>query len=126
MKVKNIYSKLNVPDLTQHVEYENIGPFISHVANGMLDSNWRHLLDSISADLEIHIGDIIKSILGPIFDEVAITEFIYESSDLDKNPVELVLQNSSSSSGVAQKLALSLLTWSLALSSRMFQHFYII
>lgn len=91
----------------------------------MLDSNWRHLLDSIDADLEIHIGNIIKSILGPIFDEVAITEFTYESSDLDENPVELVPQNSNSSS-VAQKLAFSLLTWSLALSSRMFQYFNII
>lgn len=125
MKVKNVHSKLNVPDLTQHVEYENIGPFISHVANGMLDSNWRHLLDSINADLEIHIGNIVKSILGPIFDEVAITEFTYESSDLDENPVESVPQNSNSSS-VAQKLAFSLLTGSLALSSRMFQYFYII
>lgn len=113
--IKKVHSQLNVPELTQHAKYENIGPFLSNIANGVLDSNWKHLLDSISSDLESHIGNIIKAILGPIFDEIPITEFTHEHTDSEEDSAALELQNLSisRSSSVVEKLTFSLLTWSL-------------
>lgn len=127
VKVKNVYSKLHLPQFSHHVKFENIGPFISHVVDGILDSHWRHLVDSISPDLEIHIGNIMKEIINPVVDVIPIKEFTYESSDLEVNPVGLTSGNSSSnSSGMVQKLASSILIWSLVLSSQMYQYFCII
>lgn len=115
MVMKSVHSQLNIPHLTQHSKYENISPFITHVANGILDSNWKHLLDSISSDLETHIANIIKAILEPIFDKITVTEFIFEQTEPEANPVESVLQNQSRSSSVSlvQIFTVSLFAWSL-------------
>lgn len=93
------------------------------MVNGIVDSNWRHILESIKSDLEIHLASIIKSIVEPITDEVPIKEFIYEQSVLEEISIASVPENSDSSrsnsnnsnSRVLQNLAFSLLIWSVLL-----------
>lgn len=97
--VKSVQSQVNVSHSMQHIKYDNIGPFITHFSNELLKSNWRELFESIKPNLEIHISDIIQSVIKPILDEVAITEFTYEQSELEMNRlIEPVPQSSRKSS----------------------------
>lgn len=117
-----MHPQLHVSHLSQQIKYENIGSFVGHIANGIFDSNWEKLLETINSDLEIHIAEVIKSILAPIFDEVAINEFTYRKSILETKLIDWVSQNprSSSSSKVVEKLTFSLFALSLLLSARTF------
>lgn len=134
---------MNVSHSIQHVKFENIGPFITHISNEILESNWRELFTSIKSDLKIHISNIVKSVLDPIFDEIAITEITYEQTELEMNRLIESAQrissnrstnstqssnsrssriSSSSSSSVVQKLPFILLVCSLLLSTRNMQY----
>lgn len=122
MNITGVHPQLHIAHLSADIEYENIGPFVSHIANGLFDSNWRKLLETINPDLELHIGDVIKLILVPIFDEVAINELIYKKSILRTILIDWISDKSSSRSGsVVQKLAFGLFACSLLISTRTFQ-----
>lgn len=87
-----------VTNTIQKSTYEDIGPFLSGIIDEVMDSNLKILFESILPDLEMHIGDIIKSLFGLMFDKIALEEFYDEESDLEAYPVLSDLKNPSSSS----------------------------
>lgn len=120
MSIKSVHLKLHITQFTQKSTYEDIGPFVSGIADDVLESNWKFLLESINPDLEIHIGDMVKSIFTPIFDNIALGEFYDGQPFLEAYPIVSDSENpnsSSSSSSVVQISISSTVFWSVLLFS---------
>lgn len=112
-RMRTIHLQLLVTHLTLKGTYEDVGPFISGIINEILDSNWKILMESMIPDMEVYMGDIIKSFFIPIFDKIALEDFSDGQSFLETYPVELDSDSPSSisSSTVVQKSISNALVW---------------
>lgn len=121
-----MHLKLHVTHFTLNTRYENIGPFLSGFADAIMDSNWKLLLESINPDLEIYMGDVIKSFFTPIFNKIPLEEFSDGQSVLEAYPVvsdskSPMSSSSSSDSSSVRKLSSSAFVWTTLLFALTFQ-----
>lgn len=120
-RIKSLNIQLHITHLKVNGTYENIGPFLSGILEEIIDSNWKILVESINPDLEIYMGDIIKSAFTPIFDKIALEEFYDGQSDLEAFSIVFdPKDSSSSSSSVVQKLISCAVIWSTLLLTNNF------
>lgn len=110
-------AQLHVTGFAQKTRYKDMGPFLTGIADEILDSNWKLVFESVNPDVEVYMGDIIKSILTPIFDKIALEEFFNGQSALEVNPIVSDSTAISSSSSSIQKLTCSALIWCTLLFS---------
>lgn len=58
-----------------NLKCKNLYGWINDELNKVLNANWEILKAELDNSLDIYIGDIIKSILQPILNEVAVQDF---------------------------------------------------
>lgn len=122
--------QFNFTHITSHVQLDDIGSFINGVVDEILESNSEILLKSIKPDLEKYIGEIIKSIAKPIFDNYALEEFSDGQSVLETYPKtsnsnsrnSRKRSSSNRSSFVVEKMTSSALIWRMLLFALIFKY----
>lgn len=76
VKVKSVHLHLEVSNLSMDFKSKSLSPIINNIANKVLNANWKLLKAEIDNDLERYIGDVIKSIIVPITDKIAIQDLL--------------------------------------------------
>lgn len=76
IKVKNVHLHLKVSNFSMDFKSTSLHPTINNIANKVINANWERLKAEIDNDLERYIGDVIKSIIVPITDKIAIQDLL--------------------------------------------------
>lgn len=76
IKVKNVHLHLKVSNFAMDFKSTSLHPTINNIANRVINANWERLKAEIDNDLERYIGDVIKSIIVPITDKIAIQDLL--------------------------------------------------
>lgn len=53
-------------------------PTIENTINQVINENWREIYAELKPDLEKNVGEVIKSIMTPLFDRVPYQEFFQQ------------------------------------------------
>lgn len=76
VKVKTVHLHLKVTNFSMDFKSKSLHPTINNIANKVINANWKLLKAEIDHDLEKYIGDVIKSIIVPITDKIAIQDLL--------------------------------------------------
>ena len=76
VKVKSVQLHLKVSNLSMDFKSKSLNPTINKIANKVINANWKLLKAEIDNDLEKYISDVIKSIIVPITDKIAIQDLL--------------------------------------------------
>lgn len=78
IKIKNVrvHSKLS----KFHVEFKpkSGNPTVNDSINKVINENWREIYAELKPDLEKNIGEVVKSIVAPLFAEIPYQEFFLQ------------------------------------------------
>lgn len=67
---------MKVSNFAMVFESKSLNPTVNNIANKVINANWKRLKAEIDNDLERYIGDVIKSIIVPITDKIAIQDLL--------------------------------------------------
>lgn len=73
--IKNVQTHLNVSRMKINAKCKNILGWINDAMNNLLNDNWKILIAELDDSLNQYIGNVIRSILQPILDNVAVKDF---------------------------------------------------
>lgn len=73
--VKSVKAHANVSQMKLNTKCKNIPGIIQDQLNNLLNANWKVLKAEMDSSLNKYIGDIIRSILQPILNQVAVQDF---------------------------------------------------
>lgn len=74
-QIKNIKAHSNVSRMTLKAKFNNVPGWINDAVNHQLNENWKTLKAELDDSLNEYIGNIIRSILQPILNQVAVKDF---------------------------------------------------
>lgn len=75
IKIKKVRVHLKLKKF--HVEFNSKtgNPTINDTINKAINENWREIYSELKPDLEKNIGDVVKTLVSPLFDEIAYKDF---------------------------------------------------
>lgn len=73
--IKSVQAHANVSRMKLKAKCKNIHGFIEDQLNNLLNEHWKVLKAEMDDSLNKYIGDIIRSILQPILNQVAVQDF---------------------------------------------------
>lgn len=74
--IEDITAKSNVLHSEVDFQYQNSTKFMSDIMNRVVNTNWKICKGAIDPSLEKFLADFIKQIATPMFDNVALQDFI--------------------------------------------------
>lgn len=79
VKIKNVRPHLKLTNFSVQFKSKTGNPTIEDTVNKVINENWREIYAELKPDLEKNVGDVIKSIMIPLFDRVPYQEFFLQS-----------------------------------------------
>lgn len=76
IEIKAVQPNLGIDNLSVKSRLTN--KLINSLFDSVINSNWQRIVKSIDPLLKKYIAEMIKSILSPILDKIAIQDFIQE------------------------------------------------
>lgn len=73
--IKNVKTHLNVSRMKLNAKCKNLLGWINDAMNNLLNENWKILKAELDDSLDQYIGNIIRSILQPILNQIAVKDF---------------------------------------------------
>lgn len=78
IKIKNVRPHLKLTGFSVQFKSKTGNPTIENTINKVINENWREIYNELKPDLELNVGDVIKSIITPLFDSVPYQEFFLQ------------------------------------------------
>lgn len=78
IKIKNVRPHLKISSLSVHFNSKTGNPTVNETVNKVINENWREIYAELKQDLEKNTGDVIKSIISPLFDEIPYRDFFQQ------------------------------------------------
>lgn len=75
LDIKGVRISLTVSKLSIHFNSHTGSEQINDTVNKVVNENWKDIYYELKPDLEKSIGDIIKALLKPVFNEIPYKEF---------------------------------------------------
>lgn len=73
--INSVKAHANVSQMKLNAKCKNIHGFVEDQLNNLLNQHWKALKAQMDNSLDKYIGDIIRSILQPILNQVAVQDF---------------------------------------------------
>lgn len=73
--ITGVKAHLNISRMKLNAKCKNIPGWINDAMNNLLNDNWKILKAELDDSLDLYIGNIIRSILQPILNKVAVEDF---------------------------------------------------
>lgn len=78
IKIKNVRAHLKISNFSVHFNSKTGNPAVNDTVNKVINENWREIYAELKQDLEKNVGDVIKSIIAPLFDEIPYQDFFQQ------------------------------------------------
>lgn len=78
ISIKKIRVHMKLKKFTVEFNSKTGNPTINDTINKAINENWREIYGELKPDLEKNIGDVVKSIVSPLFEEFPYKEFFLE------------------------------------------------
>lgn len=78
VKIKNVRPHLKLTNFSVQFKSKTGNPTVENTINKVINENWRELYAELKPDLEKNVGEVIKSIMSPLFDKVPYQEFFLQ------------------------------------------------
>lgn len=75
INVTSVHTTVNFDDYSWQFESDSVMPFFTKAIQRTVNAHWQLIFVDLKPQLEIIVGDIIKSVMTPIFDKFAIQDF---------------------------------------------------
>lgn len=73
--IKDVKAHLSVSRMKLNTKCKNIPGWINGAMNNLLNEHWKILIAELNDSLDKYVGNIIRSILQPILNQVAVQDF---------------------------------------------------
>lgn len=78
IKIKNVRAHLKISNFSVHFKSKTGNPAVNDTVNKVINENWREIYAELKQDLEKNVGDVIKEIIAPLFDEIPYQDFFQQ------------------------------------------------
>lgn len=78
IKIKNVRPHLKISNFSVQFKSKTGNPTVNDTVNKVINDNWREIYAELKQDLEKNVGDVIKSIISPLFDEIPYQDFFLQ------------------------------------------------
>lgn len=75
VKVKSVVTNVKFEDFSFKFESETVVPFIAEMINRFVNANWKLFYKETEPQFKNILGEIIQTILTPIFKKIVIRDF---------------------------------------------------
>lgn len=75
LKIKNVRVHMKLSKFSVNFDSKTGNPTINDTINKAINENWREIYGELKPDLEKNIGDVIKALISPIFEDIPYQEF---------------------------------------------------
>lgn len=75
LEIKGVRIHLTVSKLSIHFNSRTGSEQINDTVNKVVNENWKDIYYELKPDLEKSIGDVIKALVKPVFNEIPYKEF---------------------------------------------------
>lgn len=76
LEIRSLQPKLKIGKFFLKSNCKNVSSFISRMIDEAINLSWKIFLKAFEPDLNKYIGELVLSIVSPIFDKIPIEDFI--------------------------------------------------
>lgn len=76
--VKNVRAHMKLSKFAVEFKSKTGNSEINNTINKVINENWRDIFAALKPDLERNIGDVVKSIVAPLFEQIPYEDFFLQ------------------------------------------------